>query len=66
VRAAKASAAMAGRDYVVPDDVRELADQVLAHRLLPTVEASMSGRTTQAALAQIVSAVAMPESRRRG
>ena len=57
---------MDGRDYVVPDDVRGLAGQVLAHRLLPTVEASMSGRTTQAALEQIVAAVAMPESRLRG
>jgi MoxR-like ATPase len=66
VRAAKASAAMAGRDYVIPDDVRALAGQVLAHRLLPTVEASMSGRTTEVALERIVSAVPMPESRRRG
>ncbi|HSJ19780.1 MAG TPA: MoxR family ATPase, partial [Nocardioidaceae bacterium] len=40
VRAAKASAAMDGRDYVIPDDVLGLATQVLAHRLLPTVEAS--------------------------
>ncbi|MGH3445311.1 MAG: AAA family ATPase, partial [Nocardioidaceae bacterium] len=64
VRAAKASAAMAGRDYVIPDDVQALAGQVLAHRMLPTVEASMSGRSTEAALAQLVAGVAMPESRR--
>ena len=64
VRAAKASAALMGRDYVIPDDVQGLAVQVLAHRLLPTVEASMSGRTTEATLRQIVTGVAMPESRR--
>jgi MoxR-like ATPase len=64
VRAAKAAAAMAGRDYVIPDDVQELAVQVLAHRMLPTVEASMSGRSTEAALKQIVAGVSMPESRR--
>jgi len=64
VRAAKASAAIQGRDYVIPDDVQQLAEQVLAHRLLPTVEASMSGRTAESALAHIVAAVAMPESRR--
>ena len=64
VRAAKAAAASAGRDYVIPDDVQELAVQVLAHRLLPTVEASMSGRTTEAALRQIVAGVPMPEARR--
>ena len=66
VRAAKASAALDGRDYVIPDDVLGLATQVLAHRLLPTVEASMSGRTTEAALGQILEGVPMPESRRRG
>jgi MoxR-like ATPase len=64
VRAAKASAALAGRDYVIPDDVQGLAVQVLAHRMLPTVEASMSGRSTEAAVKQIVAGVAMPESRR--
>ena len=36
---------MHGRDYVLPDDVTALARPVLAHRLLPSVEASMSGRT---------------------
>src|SRR5436190_567460 len=40
VRAAKASAAIGGRDYVVPDDVQDLAVQVLSHRMLTTVEAS--------------------------
>jgi MoxR-like ATPase len=64
VRAAKASAALAGRDYVIPDDVQGLAVQVLAHRMLPTVEASMSGRSTETAVKQIVAGVAMPESRR--
>jgi len=66
VRAAKAAAAMDGRDYVIPDDIQGLATQVLAHRLLPTVEASMSGRTTEAALRHILAGVPMPESRRRG
>jgi MoxR-like ATPase len=62
VRAAKASAAIAGRDYVLPDDIQALAVQVLSHRLLTTVEASMSGRTPEAALRQIVAGVPMPES----
>ena len=60
VRAAKAAAAMDGRDYVVPDDIRDLAVQVLAHRLLPTVEASMSGRTATTALQALVEGVPMP------
>ena len=64
VRAAKASAAMAGRDYVLPDDVQAIALPVLGHRVMTTVEASMSGRTPEAALRQIVSGVPMPEARR--
>jgi MoxR-like ATPase len=64
VRASKAVAAIAGRDYVIPDDVQGLAVQVLAHRMLPTVEASMSGRTPESALRQIIAGVPMPESRR--
>jgi MoxR-like ATPase len=60
LRASRASAALAGRDYVIPDDVQDLAVQVLSHRMLTTVEASMSGRTPEAALRQIVAGVAMP------
>jgi MoxR-like ATPase len=60
VRAAKAAAAMDGREYVVPDDVRDLAVQVLAHRLLPTVEAAMGGRTATMALQALVDSVPMP------
>nr|WP_238993549.1 AAA family ATPase [Nocardioides caldifontis] len=60
VRAAKAAAALDGRDYVVPDDLRALAVPVLAHRLLLTVEAAMSGRTTASALSALVASVPMP------
>jgi len=60
VRASKASAAMAGRDYVLPDDVHDLAKSVLAHRLLPSVEAAMGGRTTTSILEQIVASVPVP------
>jgi MoxR-like ATPase len=64
VRAAKAQAAIAGRDYVIPDDVQSLAVQVLAHRMLPTVEAAMTGRTTEQVVQHTVANVPMPESRR--
>jgi MoxR-like ATPase len=60
VRAAKAVAALGGRDFVVPDDVRALAVPVLAHRLLPTVESAMGGRTVQDTLEAIVASVPMP------
>ncbi len=61
VRAAKASAALAGRAYVVPDDVLALTEQVLAHRLLLSVEASMGGRTTSTILADLVAGVPVPD-----
>jgi MoxR-like ATPase len=64
VRAAKAMAAMQGRDFVLPDDVHTLARPVLAHRLLPSVEASMSGRSTTAILDGIVASVPVPSGTR--
>ena len=60
VRAAKALAAIKGRDYVLPDDVHGLAQSVLAHRLLPSVEASMSGRSTSSVLEGIIASVPVP------
>ena len=64
VRAAKASAAMQGRDYVLPDDVLGLAPSVLTHRLLPSVEAAMGGRTTATILDSIIASVPVPEGTR--
>jgi MoxR-like ATPase len=61
VRAAKAVAAIAGRDFVLPDDVLDLARPVLAHRLLPSVEAAMTGRSTTVILDGIVASVPVPE-----
>jgi MoxR-like ATPase len=60
IRASKALAGMAGRDYVTPDDLLSLAPTVLAHRLLPTVEAAMAGRSTDDLLALILRAVPVP------
>ena len=45
-RAAKASAAMEGRNFVIPDDVASLAVPVLAHRLLLAPAGSSAGKTT--------------------
>lgn len=61
VRAAKAVAAMDDRDYVLPDDVTRLARPVLAHRLLPSVEAAMTGRSTTTILDAIVAGVPVPD-----
>ena len=63
VRAAKAHAAMEYRDYVVPDDLYGLAIPVLAHRLIPSSDATMSGRTPTAILQGVLESVPMPAVR---
>jgi len=45
-KAAQALAAMHGRDYVLPDDVKYLAPYVLSHRVILKAESSLRGRTT--------------------
>lgn len=60
LRAAKAVAAMAGRDHVLPDDVQQLAVPVLAHRLLPSTESRLSGRTTARIVEDVVERTPLP------
>jgi MoxR-like ATPase len=60
LRAGRAMAAAAGRDYVIPDDVKGLALPVLAHRLLVSPDAAMSGRTPAAVLTEILHEVPVP------
>ena len=43
IRTARATAALDRRDFVVPEDLQDLAEAVLAHRLIPTSEAQMYG-----------------------
>ena len=62
IRAAKASAALQGRDFVLPDDITGLAATVLAHRLLPSAEASLAGRQVGDVLRGVVSAVPVPSA----
>nr|WP_202451557.1 MoxR family ATPase [Streptomyces sp. SID4948] len=61
IRAARASAALDGRDYVLPDDVQSLAASVLAHRLLPTAQAQLNRRTPEQVVAEIVQRVPVPD-----
>lgn len=62
LRAAKSVAAMDGRDHVLPDDVQQLAEPVLAHRLLPSTESRLSGRSTSDIVADIVERTPLPVS----
>ena len=64
VRAAKASAALDGRDHVLPDDLQRLVVPVLAHRMLLTAEAQIAGRSTGDVVADLVRRVAVPAGAR--
>ncbi len=60
VRAARALAALDGRDYVLPDDVQTLAGPVLSHRLLPSAEAQVNRRSPEAVVADLVERLPLP------
>lgn len=59
-RASKAWAAMEGRGFVIPDDIQTLAQPVLAHRLLLSNEARLSGVTAQSVLEGLLSDLTVP------
>jgi MoxR-like ATPase len=63
LRASRAAAALAGRDYVSPDDVAGLATAVLAHRVLPSTEAQLARRTVDDVVAHLVASVHLPDHR---
>ncbi|GAA2391757.1 MoxR-like ATPase [Catellatospora methionotrophica] len=63
LRTAKAVAALDGRDYVVPDDLQTLAVPVLAHRVIPTADAQLARRTTDAILSELVHRLPVPHDR---
>ena len=59
-RAACAVAALAGRDYVVPDDVQLIASDALRHRLLLSPSAEIDGRNVDTIVSDIISATPVP------
>jgi MoxR-like ATPase len=63
LRTARAVAALEGRDYVLPDDLQALAVPVLAHRLIPTADAQLARRTTDAIIADLVHRLPLPHDR---
>jgi MoxR-like ATPase len=58
--AARARAAIEGRDYVVPDDVKALATAVLRHRLLLSPAAEIEGRAIEAIVADLITHTPAP------
>jgi MoxR-like ATPase len=63
IRTAKTLAAANGRHYVIPDDVKVLAEPVLAHRLLLDPEAEFDGVTPESVIGQLLIETAPPSDR---
>jgi MoxR-like ATPase len=58
--AAKALAAINGRDFVTPDDIKKVAAPVIGHRILLTPEREMEGLTTNKVVQQIIETIEIP------
>ncbi|SER12841.1 MoxR-like ATPase [Pedobacter rhizosphaerae] len=60
INAGKAIAAMAGRDFVTPDDIIKVATPVLVHRIMLSPEKEMEGLTPSDIVAQIIKKIEVP------
>lgn len=60
VRIGQANALLQGQDYVIPEDVKAFAHEVLRHRILMTFEALADGVTSDQVVDSIVQAVPVP------
>ncbi len=60
LRAARAYALVKGRDFLIPDDVKAMAREVLAHRLVLTPDALLRGRRAEDVVTEVVEATEAP------
>ncbi len=60
MNASKAYAAMQGRDFITPDDVKEITFHVLNHRIVLTPEKEMEGITVEDVIHQLIQSVEVP------
>ena len=58
--AAKAHAFLEGRGYVVPQDIKDIAPDVLRHRIIVTYEAEAEGISSEDIVAKVLNKVAVP------
>jgi MoxR-like ATPase len=63
LRAARARAAASGRNYVIPDDAKALAVNVLSHRLVLSPDAQLQGADAGTVVQEILTSVPVPTSR---
>lgn len=61
MKLARARAAVSGRDYVIPDDVKELAVDALAHRLVLRAEQWVKGVEPESVIKDVVSSTPVPK-----
>lgn len=62
LKTSKARAAIHGRDYVIPDDIKQLAMPVLRHRLVLSSESELSDQTPDSIIDEILNSVTPPGS----
>ncbi len=60
LRAAKASAGMQGRDFVIPDDIKYITPHVLRHRIILSPEKEMEGLDADQVIQQILNTIEVP------
>jgi MoxR-like ATPase len=58
--ASQALAAVRGREYVLPDDVQYLAPHVMGHRLIPSTQTRLRGRSIKALFSELLTRVPVP------
>jgi MoxR-like ATPase len=61
MRASQGMAALKGRDYVLPDDIKQLVLPVLTHRIILNEEARLSGEAPEQIIADIISSIPVPQ-----
>ena len=66
LRAARGCAAAAGRDYALPEDVKEMAPHVLSHRVILHTDAEVQGRTASELISRAVRSVPIPRAAAAG
>jgi MoxR-like ATPase len=59
-RASQTLAALRGREFVIPDDVKYLVPFVLTHRIIPRMESHLRGQTAEQALSEVLASVPVP------
>ncbi len=60
LKSSKATAALKGRDFIIPEDVQEMAPHVLHHRIMLTPEKEMEGLTTDELIQNILKSIEVP------